>query len=210
MPTSSTGLRDRKRMQTRARLEEAAVTLVLRDGLENTTVDAISELADVSPRTFFNYFESKDRAILGLRHADIDEVNVAEQLRGGADAGLVETVIHLLLTVTGAPRSAPSMREDRLEIIRRYPQLLADQLTRVTEITTQLADAVTQFLTTDGRFADLGAADRAAQAELLLGTCGTALRVVFRQSATADEDTDNIDFQERAVALVHNLMGRLR
>ena len=53
--------------ETRARLEEAAVTLVLRDGLEQTTIGTISELADVSPRTFFNYFDSKDSAILGLR-----------------------------------------------------------------------------------------------------------------------------------------------
>ena len=42
-----TGLRDRKRRETRARLEEAAVTLVLRDGLEQTTIGTISELADV-------------------------------------------------------------------------------------------------------------------------------------------------------------------
>jgi AcrR family transcriptional regulator len=208
--TTSTGLRERKRLRTRARLEEAAVALVLRDGLENTTVDAISELADVSPRTFFNYFESKDGAILGLRHTDLDEVPVAAELLDSTQGGLVETVVHLLLNVMGAPHSAPAMREDRLEIIRRYPQLLADQLTRMTQISGQLADAVTRFLGTDDRFADLEPAERAAQAELLLGTCGSALKVVFRQSATNDEDAEDVDFELRAVSLVHNLMGRLR
>lgn len=209
METASTGLRERKRLQTRARLEEAAVALVLRDGLENTTVDAISELADVSPRTFFNYFESKDAAILGLRHADPDEGTVAAQLREGAGVGLVEAVVRLLLGVMGAPHAAPSMREDRLEIVHRYPQLLGDQLSRMTQITGRLAAAVGDFLSADERFTDLEPAERAAQAELLLGTCGSALKVVFRQSATTDEDPDNIDIERRAAELVHNLMGRL-
>jgi AcrR family transcriptional regulator len=209
MVATSTGLRERKRLQTRARLEEAAVALVLRDGLEHTTVDAISELADVSPRTFFNYFDSKDTAILGLRHADLDEEIVAAQLDEGAAAGLVEGVVHLLLNVMGAPQAALSMREDRLEIVRRYPQLLADQLTRMTQITGRLAATVAEFLGADERFADLQPAERAAQAELLLGTCGSALKVVLRQSAGTD-DVEDIDIERRAATLVHDLMGRLR
>lgn len=66
-------LQDRKCHETRARLEDAAVTLVLRDGLEHTPVDAISELADDSPRTFFNYFDSKESAIMGLRQLEIND-----------------------------------------------------------------------------------------------------------------------------------------
>jgi AcrR family transcriptional regulator len=34
--------------------EEAAVGLALRDDPDKVTIDAISERADVSPRTFFN------------------------------------------------------------------------------------------------------------------------------------------------------------
>ena len=69
--TAAIGLRERKRAQTRRRLEEAAIGLALRDGLDKVTIDAISERADVSPRTFFNYFDSKDDAILGVSPPDV-------------------------------------------------------------------------------------------------------------------------------------------
>ena len=67
------GLRDRKREETRSRLESAAVTLVLRDGLEHATVDSISAMADVSSRTFFNYF------ILALISPSIEGAALHEQ-----------------------------------------------------------------------------------------------------------------------------------
>ena len=84
------GLRERKRERTRRRLEEAAIGLALRDGLDKVTIDAISARADVSPRTFFNYFDSKEDAILGVLPADInDEILAAHRIRY-AQSDLVE------------------------------------------------------------------------------------------------------------------------
>ncbi|GAA0965288.1 TetR/AcrR family transcriptional regulator [Actinocorallia libanotica] len=54
------GLRERKKRATRAALVEAAVRLAAEHGAENVTVEAISEAAGVSPRTFFNYFDARD------------------------------------------------------------------------------------------------------------------------------------------------------
>jgi AcrR family transcriptional regulator len=59
------GLRERKRLATRRAILLAAVTVVRDKGLEATTVDEIARIADVSPRTFFNYFSSKEEAIVG-------------------------------------------------------------------------------------------------------------------------------------------------
>lgn len=63
---ATTGLREAKKARTRASLARAALQLVAEEGLHGTTVEAIASRADVSPRTFFNYFDSKDEAVVHL------------------------------------------------------------------------------------------------------------------------------------------------
>jgi AcrR family transcriptional regulator len=207
---ATVGLRDRKRMETRARLEQAAVALVLRDGLERTTVDAISAMADVSPRTFFNYFDSKDSAILGLSPAEMSDQAVSDHLADSAGRPTIESVVRLLLSVTGAPLSGSAIREDRLEIVRRHPQLLADQLARLTQIAGRVTDAVKTVLKLDPAFADLEASELTAQAELVLAMCMTAIRLSVREwAAAADNEAGEQELEHRATTLVEALLERL-
>lgn len=212
MTDETPGRRDRKRLETRARLERAAVTLVLRDGLEQTTVDAISELADVSPRTFFNYFDSKDSAILGRRDAASIEASLeahAAQWSAQDTAGPVEAIVHLIVTVLGAPTAGGTIAADRMEIVRRYPQLIADQLAQMMLVAGRLVAAVARLLSSRPGFAEADDAAKELRAEMALGVCGAAVRVAVKEWAASGDDADEQHLETRAVALVRDVIEEL-
>jgi AcrR family transcriptional regulator len=62
-PDAATGLRERKRQQTRERLTRAAMALFLDRGFEATTLDDIAAAAEISRRSFFHYFASKEDVV---------------------------------------------------------------------------------------------------------------------------------------------------
>src|SRR3954454_14077176 len=63
------GLRERKKQETRAALSWAAIRLIVERGADNVLVEDIAAAAEVSPRTFNNYFSSKGEAVAS-RHLD--------------------------------------------------------------------------------------------------------------------------------------------
>jgi AcrR family transcriptional regulator len=99
-------LRERKKLATRRLLRRAALQLVAERGLHNVTVEDIAEAADVSPRTFFNYFPSKEAVLFG------GDPERAAELREGV--------------VTGAP--GKSALEVLRAVLTRDSEAMADEL----------------------------------------------------------------------------------
>ncbi|MFE7725198.1 TetR/AcrR family transcriptional regulator [Streptomyces anthocyanicus] len=70
MTTPPPGLRERKKRATREALREAALRLAVERGPDQVRVEDIAEAAGVSPRTYNNYFASREQAIVSAVTAD--------------------------------------------------------------------------------------------------------------------------------------------
>jgi AcrR family transcriptional regulator len=71
------GLRERKRQQTRERLTRVAMELFLARGFEATTLDDIAAAAEISRRSFFHYFASKEDVVLAWQDGSTDALIAA-------------------------------------------------------------------------------------------------------------------------------------
>ena len=90
-------LRERKKLATSRLLRRVALDLVAERGLANVTVEDIAEAADVSPRTFFNYFPSKEAALFGgggdPRRANELRASIASESPGEPALTVLRTVM---------------------------------------------------------------------------------------------------------------------
>jgi AcrR family transcriptional regulator len=85
----ATGLRERKRQQTRERLTRAAMALFLDRGFEATTLDDIAAAAEISRRSFFHYFASKEDVVFAWQEHSTAALVVAVASRPAGESMLV-------------------------------------------------------------------------------------------------------------------------
>jgi AcrR family transcriptional regulator len=82
---ASPSLREQKKLKTRDALVQAAFELFLEQGFEATSVDAIALRAEVSRRTFFRYFPSKEAVVFPDRDARLERFRALLKLEPGEE-----------------------------------------------------------------------------------------------------------------------------
>ncbi|MEV0848871.1 TetR family transcriptional regulator [Streptomyces sp. NPDC049954] len=134
--------RARKLAAKRRAVKGVAVRLALERGLEGLTVEAISEAADISPRTFHNYFATKEDALTMELSWSPEELLA---LFGARPAGepvlesLHATFLHVASELHGQREEAAAFQE----LYRRHPELIAERRPRqADELVRTLAGAV--------------------------------------------------------------------
>jgi AcrR family transcriptional regulator len=94
---ANSGLRERKKADTRRALSDAALQLAFERGLDNITREDIADVAGVSLRTFTNYFNGKYEA-LAYRQTERMRRSVAELRQRPADEPLWTAITRAVLT----------------------------------------------------------------------------------------------------------------
>lgn len=141
-------LRARKKLQTFRALAEAARRLTLERGLEEVTVEEIAEAAGVSTRTFFNYFSSKEEAIIGIEPEVLAEM-ASELEQRPAGEGPLEALFALLVTDHDDPTDVAERWVLRTQLVRQYPALLPRHMAGLYQMEQHLVRALAARLGTD-------------------------------------------------------------
>ena len=140
----SASRRERKRARARSALQAAALPLFEQRGYDATTIDDIAAAADVSPRTFFRYFATKEEVVFWDEY---DPLFIELFARRPADEPVLDSIRHIvadgfgrflerdresLLARTKLIHSTPSLRsrlwEQQLAFERLGAALLAERM----------------------------------------------------------------------------------
>jgi AcrR family transcriptional regulator len=78
------GRRQRRKQETRQQIFQAAMNLFARKGIFSTTVEEITDAADVGKGTFFNYFPSKEAILSALAERQLEIIDRAVEKAGSA------------------------------------------------------------------------------------------------------------------------------
>jgi AcrR family transcriptional regulator len=184
------GLRERKKQQTRETIVRVALELFAERGYDETTLAEIAEAADVSPRTIFSYFDSKEEILFCEESHSLEKVKAAlEQRPEGTTT--VDAIRNLLSAM-------PPLDDDarlRKRVITSSPALQLKMRARVAEMEPVLAASFAK---------DLGSEPDDIRALLIAASATAAFRAVGDR---LEAEAAGGDIQhERAMAIVDEIL----
>ncbi|MFW0797250.1 TetR family transcriptional regulator [Gordonia sp. CPCC 205515] len=127
------GLRERKKLQTRDRLISAALELCDSQGFDATTVEQISDAADISPRTFNRYFATKEDVILAPAEDMIAAMAAALDAQPRTDNEF-QALVNAQMQILGGECPTGSVDLSRFETMNRIIQSAPSVSGRNTEL----------------------------------------------------------------------------
>ena len=185
------GRRARKKQRTRDDLVAAAITLFAERGFDETTTEDIAEVADVSQRTFFRHFPSKEAVLYGDDEALESAFREAIGARPAGE-GAVLAVAAALRTLTEFYAADRERTFLQAKLAATYPSVSAYSRAVVQR---NLERVVIEAL------AERMGVDPVAdpRPEVIAGAALSALRVALRQWVAADGRTDLLELASNAL-----------
>jgi AcrR family transcriptional regulator len=142
-PERADSRRERKKEATRQALHEAALHLAVERGYADVTIEAIADAADVSRRTFSNYFTNKEDALLyGDRRRSAELVENLRR-RPHSETPWVALRNSAIEIYHVEPRPDPDWLA-QLRLLRQHPALVTQQAGFLARLEQELADRLTE------------------------------------------------------------------
>ena len=172
------GLRERKKLAVRRALSSAAIRLAVERGVENVTIEEITAEADVSVRTFGNYFSSKYEALCALGTDRARRIG-AELLARPAREPLWEALVNAMLAhYEGADQAPDPEWLASLKLVLTAPAIRSEYLRISSAMQEVLAEAIAAKTGMD--------VEQDMYPQVLAGAVTAAAQVAVRRWATAD------------------------
>ncbi|BCB85893.1 TetR family transcriptional regulator [Phytohabitans suffuscus] len=191
-----TSLRERKKQRTREALIDAAFELFTTKGFEATTVDEIAEAVEVSSRTFFRYFGSKEDVATSLQLQQFLDVYSALDARPAGEP-VVTALRHACVQVLRAYEEGENDSAQFAcvtQLVQESPAVMARSLEMCTEQLDELSRRVAARMGVDP------VAD--PRPKLVASVASAALQVAVRAWRETEPDEKVSDLADRAFALL--------
>jgi AcrR family transcriptional regulator len=178
------GLRARKRAATQAAIERSAMALALQHGYENITVEMICESAMVSPRTFFNYFGSKEGVVLGARPPmpTADEIQAFVSAPG---SNVLGDLVGMITAALSAHEPDAELFRSRRSLIQHTPELSRKEMARVGEVEDEFVGIILSRLHTQGR-SEAETPDLEDEARMIMALAAGVMHYAMRKWFNGD------------------------
>lgn len=172
------GLRERQRQESLKQIHEAARDLVEANGFAATTIAAIADRAGVSRRTLFNYYATKEDAVLGLAETIIPAEAIDEFFENRDSGDRLARIVVLLARTTLNMRQSGTSRQELHRLATEYPELRERMHQRFQEIQDKVAELAIDKLAETGE----GEGETPALAEAVITLAGAVLKYSFRRN----------------------------
>lgn len=109
--------REKRSIQTREKIFRVALQLFAERGFSATTIEAITDAADVGKGTFFNYFENKESILLEYREMQMGRIKTFVSNSAKSDAPLETLIYKLAVIMTEEHQNNPKMFQSLITAI---------------------------------------------------------------------------------------------
>ena len=144
----TTGLRERKKAETRAAISRAVMGLAVERGLDAMTSDDIAAAANVSVRTYHNYFGSKEEALVAAWRSEFQRHVDALRDRP-ADEPILVSLEHVFAGIAAAVLEQPDEAEAHVDLLWTSQALAKHRSVLIDEAIRMVTDVVAARTGTD-------------------------------------------------------------